>query len=90
MTRKHRVRMRAERRSRRKCNNKCVTRHHLSPQERYKYGLHTKWGKNSEENILMLWVERHRSWHELFGNLTLEEIIEVLQRVSRMKHRTKE
>ena len=58
---------------------KKLTRHHLLPKSR---------GGNGEpENILYLWVERHRLWHFLFGNNSLEEIIQILQRIARMKGR---
>lgn len=63
------------------------TKHHLTPRERYKDGIRTPWGQDSDANILALWNEHHIAWHQLFKNRTLEEIIAVLTRVAQAKHR---
>lgn len=51
-------------------------RHHLIPKCRGGYG-----GKN----LLKMDMERHKAWHFLFNNLTLDEVIELLQRVKKIK-----
>jgi len=56
---------------------KGLTRHHILAKARG--------GNNHPKNILMLTWEHHRLWHKLFGNLTLSEIIAVLQRIERMQ-----
>lgn len=55
-------------------------RHHLTPK--------SVGGRNDNENILWIDIERHSLWHKLWGNRTLEQIIALLQRLARMKHRT--
>jgi len=52
-------------------------RHHLIPKSRQ--------GKSTEANLLWIYVEKHRMWHTLFKNLTLDEVIALLIRVKRMK-----
>lgn len=62
-------------------------RHHLCPKERFK--LHTEYQNQVRENfsrVLMLWRDKHNSWHHLFHNLTLHEIIELLQRIEQIKY----
>lgn len=54
-------------------------RHHLTPRSRG--------GKTTQSNILKIDVVKHRKIHEIFHNLTLEEIIAVLQRLQKMKKR---
>lgn len=57
-----------------------ITKHHLTPK--------CRGGGNTSDNILYLkWKKHHSQWHNLFGNMTLEEIIECLQRIQRMKGR---
>ena len=58
------------------------TRHHLIPKIRG--------GKNGDDNLLLLYAEKHEHWHKIFGNRTLEEIILVLMRIQRMKSRKEE
>ena len=55
--------------------------HHLTPASRN--------GGNVRQNLLFIKVDRHDLWHRLWGNRTLEEVIALLQRVARMKGRTK-
>jgi len=52
-------------------------RHHLRPRSRG--------GDSLESNLLVMDIERHNAWHFLFKNLTLNEIIELLERVRAMK-----
>jgi|ERR1044071_288763 hypothetical protein len=54
-------------------------RHHILPRSRD--------GGNERENIILLRVERHESWHLLFSDRTIEEVIELLIRVHRIKGR---
>lgn len=65
-----------------------LTKHHLTPRERYKYGEKTWWDQNGEENILRLHRSKHDAWHKLFRNMTLEEAACVLMRLSKAKRRT--
>jgi len=55
-------------------------RHHLTPKSRD--------GDNNVTNILWIDMEKHQKWHALWGNRTLEEIISLLTRLQRMKHRS--
>lgn len=64
-----------------------ISRHHLCPKERLK--LHTENENQVRENyhrILNLWRDKHNAWHLLFHNLTLHEIIELLQRIEKIKY----
>jgi len=54
-------------------------RHHLTPKSRG--------GDHSPENLLLLKIDRHFYWHKLFGRRTLEEVIQLLLRVHRVKGR---
>ena len=60
------------------------TRHHLIPKAR-RGELKHKYIAGDFERTLNLWLERHRAWHFLFGNMTIPEIIEVLMRIERIK-----
>ena len=51
-------------------------RHHLRPKSR---------GGSGGKNLLRMDTERHKAWHLLFQNLDLDEIIELLQRVKKLK-----
>lgn len=44
-----------------------------------------KGGKNEEWNIAVLYIERHQYWHKIFGNKSLEEVIDLLIRLKRIK-----
>ena len=62
------------------------TKHHLIPKERIKdETLKYNFSDYAYPRVLRLWRSKHNWWHLLFGNLTLEEIILVLQRIERMK-----
>lgn len=56
--------------------------HHLRPRSRR--------GSSGVFNLLYLDCDKHRKLHEIFGNRTLEEIISVLIRLSKMKHYERE
>ncbi len=57
-------------------------KHHLVPRSRG--------GGSHYSNLLIMDIERHKALHFLFGTLTLEEIIELLIRVKRIKDSQKE
>ena len=52
-------------------------RHHLIPRSRG--------GGNDRRNLLLIKIDRHETWHRLFGNLTLNEVIGLLIRLKRAK-----
>ena len=52
-------------------------KHHLTPQSRG--------GSNQKSNLLRIDITRHRNWHLVFGNRTLDEVIALLHRVKRAK-----
>lgn len=52
-------------------------KHHLVPRSRG--------GADLPNNKILIDIEKHRCWHTLFGTLTLDEVIELLQRIKRMK-----
>jgi len=54
-----------------------MNRHHLVNK--------CKGGKDDKWNIAVLDIERHRYWHRVFGNKSLEEVIELLLRFKRLK-----
>ena len=56
---------------------KSTSGHHLIPK--------CRGGKVNERNILELRKKRHKAWHILFGAMTLDEAIELLQRMKRAK-----
>ena len=58
-----------------------LTRHHLTPRSQN--------GGNEPANILMLNWPHHETWHKLFGNRTLEQVIALLNRIKRIKKRGK-
>ena len=53
-------------------------KHHLIPRSRN--------GHKVPSNLLLIKISRHRNWHAIWGNKTLNEIIELLQRVRRAKN----
>lgn len=66
-----------------------ITRHHLIPKERKKLKTVTQNQASLHiDSVLKLWRDKHTHWHALFGNMTLDEAIEVLQRIKRIKIRT--
>ena len=54
-------------------------RHHLTPKSRG--------GDMSPQNLLTIDIDRHIFWHKMFGNKTLEEVIDLLIRLKKMKGR---
>lgn len=59
------------------------TRHHLIPKSRRSDYKRKQVCETSR--VLLLWEERHKYWHALFKNMTLDEIILTLNRVKRIK-----
>jgi len=51
--------------------------HHLTPRSRG--------GSSLNSNLLTIDMERHNAWHFLFGNKTLQEIIDLLERLKQIK-----
>jgi len=51
--------------------------HHLVPQ--------CRGGSYSFRNLLLMKIERHKIWHQLFGTRTISEVIKLLIRLERMK-----
>jgi hypothetical protein len=60
-----------------KKRRKWRNQHHLVPRSRG--------GNNEVSNLLLIDEETHIEWHRVFGNLTLEEVIALLQRLQRAK-----
>ena len=56
-----------------------TNRHHLVPKSRG--------GKNEKRNLLTIDIKRHRAWHILWGNRTLDEVIALLQRLKQVKEK---
>lgn len=68
-------------------DRKFMSRHHLTPRSRYKRER-WPWDKDDvKKNILQLWDEQHRLWHQLFGVTTLEETILALLEIAYEKGR---
>ena len=57
--------------------NRKRNRHHLTPKSRG--------GEKTDSNLLLIDMERHNAWHKLWGNRTLDEVIELLIRVKHAK-----
>ena len=55
--------------------------HHLTPKSRG--------GEHSPSNLLLIKEERHNLWHQLWGNRTLDEILDLLTRMARAKNHQK-
>ena len=60
---------------------KRMNRHHLRPKSRK--------GGNEKSNIAIFHIDRHENWHRVFGNKTLDEIIELLIRFRDIKNAQK-
>lgn len=60
-----------------KRNKRKRNRHHLKPKSRG--------GDKTQDNLLLIDIERHLAWHNLWGNRTLDEVIALLIRVKRAK-----
>ena len=63
-----------------------LSRHHLVPKERVKLKtVPTEERCKDFNRVLMLWRDKHDIWHKLFHNMTLGEIMAVLQRIDNFK-----
>jgi hypothetical protein len=58
-----------------------MNRHHLKAK--------ANGGQATVQNLLWIYKERHEMWHILFANLSIDEVIELLIRVSRAKKNQK-
>ena len=56
-----------------------TSEHHLRPRSRG--------GESVMSNLFHMDVRKHEAWHLIFSNLTLEEIIALLQRVKKIKEK---
>jgi len=54
-----------------------MNKHHLRPKSRG--------GSKVQSNLILIDMERHNAWHILWGNRTLDEIIELLIRLREIK-----
>lgn len=61
----------------RKWNRKNRNQHHLVPRSRG--------GGTYRQNLLLIDIDRHKAWHELFGNMTAEEALDLLTRTVQAK-----
>ncbi len=51
--------------------------HHLTPRSRG--------GKDTDDNLLLIEIEKHEAWHKMFGIKTAKEVLALLERVVRAK-----
>ena len=58
--------------------HKGQNRHHLTPKSRG--------GKSTEANLIWIRIDRHRFWHAIFGNMTLDEVINLLIRLREIQN----
>lgn len=61
----------------RKRNRRGRNQHHLVPRSRG--------GGTYRQNMLLIDIERHKAWHQLFGNMTATEALDLLERTVRAK-----
>ena len=47
-------------------------------------------GGNDRSNLLTIKIEKHKAWHKLFGDLNIDDVIDVLERLKKMKARQHE
>jgi len=62
-------------------------RHHPGMNRHHFFVARIRGGKRSINNLLWINIERHRSWHDVFGNMGAEEVLAFLERVVRAKRR---
>jgi len=60
---------------------KGTNKHHLFPKSRG--------GSRNPSNLLLINIEKHACWHKIFGLRTLREVIQLLERLDRLKKRSK-
>lgn len=73
--------MRKQNRHRKVDKRLSMNKHHLKNK--------CKGGGSQEWNLILIDIERHQYWHKVFKNMSLEEAIELLQRLKRMKDNQK-
>ena len=69
--------MRKQNRNKKVDKRKSMNKHHLKNKSRG--------GGNQDWNLILIDIERHQYWHRVFKNMSLEEVIELLCRLKRMK-----
>lgn len=75
----------------RKHNRHKVQLKHLKGRDRHHFfRARSLGGSDTIDNLLLMDIERHRSWHGLFGLKSAEQALALLQRVVRAKARQKE
>ena len=47
-------------------------------------------GNETLQNLLRIDIEKHKSWHDIFDNLNIDEVIALLKRVKKAKANQKE
>gem|GEM_PF-2055295 len=52
-------------------------KHHLTPKSRG--------GRATPNNLLLIEIEKHACWHKIFGLRTLREVIQLLERLDKIK-----
>ena len=74
--------MRKQNRNKKVDKRKSMNKHHLKNK--------SQGGGNQDWNLILIDIERHQYWHRVFKNMSLEEVIELLCRLKRMKDFQKE
>lgn len=70
----------------RKSNRRKIHLKHYPNRNRHHFLLaKCRGGDNSKQNLLLMDIERHRAWHDLFGLMTADEAVALLQRAIQMK-----
>lgn len=54
-------------------------KHHLIPR--------SLGGPDAKSNMLLIDVHKHELWHQLWGNRTIDEVLDLLTRMARAKRR---
>lgn len=62
------------------------SRHHIYPKSRHG-DLKHYYSHQELETTIKIYHEKHIQWHTLFGNMTIDEVIELLVRVKRLSKR---
>jgi len=56
--------------------------HHIVPKSRI---LPCKRTRAKLQELLLMKIDRHDYWHRIFGDMTLDEVVELLTRLQRSK-----
>lgn len=60
-------------------------KHHPGMNKHHFFVAKSRGGPSTRQNLLWLNIERHRSWHDVFGLMGAEEVLALLERVVRAK-----